>query len=99
MAEFYSRIKHKRDTEANWNKAINFIPLDGELIIYTKVNGEDVTLFKIGDGTTLLRNLPFVTPIDPTLTQKNAAADAKTVGELLKTKMSASVSGEKLIFT
>jgi hypothetical protein len=36
MAEKYinSRIQQKKDIEANWNKAINFIPKNGEIIIY-----------------------------------------------------------------
>jgi hypothetical protein len=29
-----TRIKLKRDTTANWNAALGFIPLEGELIIY-----------------------------------------------------------------
>ena len=31
----HTRIKLKRDTCANWNAAVEFIPLQGELIIYT----------------------------------------------------------------
>lgn len=49
-----TRIQCKHDTEANWNQATNFIPLAGEIIIY-----EDLNQIKIGDGTTLLSNLPF----------------------------------------
>ena len=29
-----TRIQMKTDTEANWNKATNFIPKNGEIIIY-----------------------------------------------------------------
>ena len=29
-----SRIIHKHDTESNWLKATNFIPKQGELIVY-----------------------------------------------------------------
>lgn len=29
-----ARVQTKRDTEQNWNQAINFIPKDGEIIIY-----------------------------------------------------------------
>lgn len=29
-----TRIIHKHDTEENWNKAVNFIPQNGEIIIY-----------------------------------------------------------------
>jgi hypothetical protein len=30
----YTRAQQKHDIEANWIKAINFIPLEGEIIIY-----------------------------------------------------------------
>ena len=29
-----TRIQLKNDTEENWNKAVNFVPKQGELIIY-----------------------------------------------------------------
>lgn len=45
----------KKDTLENWNKAKNFIPKENEIIIYT-----DLKKKKIGDGKTLLNNLPFV---------------------------------------
>ena len=41
-----ARIQHKHDIEANWKKAINFVPLAGELIIYS-----DLNKIKIGDDT------------------------------------------------
>ena len=50
----YGRIQQKADTSANWAKATNFIPLKGEIIIYT-----DKNQFKIGDGTTKVNELPF----------------------------------------
>ena len=39
--QFETRIKSKHDTTANWNAAIGFIPLDGEIIIYDykQING------------------------------------------------------------
>jgi hypothetical protein len=30
----YTRTQQKHDIEANWLKAENFIPLDGEIIVY-----------------------------------------------------------------
>lgn len=44
----------KKDTTKNWNKAINFIPKENEIIIYTDAGT------KIGDGKTKLNNLPFI---------------------------------------
>lgn len=47
----------KSDTEENWNKAINFIPKENEVIIYTD---KYPPLMKIGDGKTKLLNLPYI---------------------------------------
>ena len=38
----------------NWDKATNFIPLPGEIIVY-----DDLRKIKIGDGVTLINDLPF----------------------------------------
>ena len=55
---FNTRIINKHDTEENWSKA-NFIPKQGELIIYDKDDNYDIERFKIGDGITTVNNLPF----------------------------------------
>ena len=52
--EIKTRIQNKNDTSENWAKAVNFVPLKGEIIIYN-----DTLQFKIGDGTTLLSQLEF----------------------------------------
>lgn len=54
-----SRIQHKHDTEANWNKAVNFIPLKGEIIVYDTDSNVNYERMKIGDGVTTIINLPF----------------------------------------
>lgn len=54
-----SRIQQKHDTEANWLKATNFTPRAGELIIYDVDNMHSTPRFKVGDGSTLVSNLPF----------------------------------------
>ena len=55
-----ARVQHKVDTWENWGKAENFIPLKGELIIYTTdENGNAKTQFKIGDGESYVRDLKF----------------------------------------
>lgn len=56
---FQGRIVQKHDTEANWKKATNFIPLKGEIIIY-----DDLKKIKIGDGTTTVGNLAFSNDLD-----------------------------------
>ena len=55
-----ARIVHKHDTEANWLKAVNFIPKQGELIVYDVDATYNYERIKIGDGATLVSALPFV---------------------------------------
>ncbi len=55
-----TRIQLKCDTEANWNKAINFIPLKGEVIIYSTDDTHPFSRIKVGDGITTIINLPFI---------------------------------------
>ena len=66
-----ARIKTKNDTTANWNAASGFVPLKGEIIIYTdyetenvEENGQTVVKtipnMKIGDGSAYVQDLPFV---------------------------------------
>ena len=54
------RIVHKHDTQFNWEKATNFIPMKGELIIYDIDANHDYERIKVGDGETLINNLPFI---------------------------------------
>ena len=62
MAEkkLITRIINKHDTEANWNKASNFAPKMGELIIYDKDASHPYQRMKVGDGSTIVKNLPFI---------------------------------------
>jgi len=46
----------KRDTEENWNKAKNYKPPFGTIILYESSTG--VSKLKIGDGETLVNDLP-----------------------------------------
>ena len=56
-----TRIQHKIDTYENWEKAINFTPLKGEIIIYTTdENGYDKVGLKIGNGKDNVKDLSFV---------------------------------------
>ncbi|MBQ8829952.1 MAG: hypothetical protein IJ022_07680 [Burkholderiaceae bacterium] len=55
---FKSRVKHKRDTEANW-VTNNPVLLDGEMIFVDMTNGS--IYMKVGDGVSRYNSLPFVT--------------------------------------
>ena len=52
---FQGRIVQKHDTKANWDKATNFVPLKGEIIVY-----DDLKKIKIGDGATKVGSLAFI---------------------------------------
>lgn len=64
---FQGRIVQKHDTKANWDKATNFVPLKGEIIVY-----DDLKKIKIGDGATKVGSLAFINDLD------TLAAIAKT---------------------
>ena len=56
---FNTRIIHKHDTEANWKKATNFIPKQGELIVYDIDENYNYERIKIGDGVNTVNELPI----------------------------------------
>lgn len=53
------RAIQKHDIEANWLKATGFIPLRGEVIIYEADDEHDYERIKVGDGVTVVSELPF----------------------------------------
>ena len=61
-----TRIRLKSDTEANWNKAgpkdgsTGFVPLAGELIVYSADTAHPFSRLKVGDGSTNVVELPFI---------------------------------------
>lgn len=55
-----TRIRHKHDTELNWEKALNFVPLSAELIVYDADASYSFPRLKVGDGITPVNDLPFV---------------------------------------
>lgn len=61
-----ARVQNKCDTAANWKLATNFKPLKGEIILYT-----DTKQMKVGDGNTLVNNLPFYPSGDVTAAGNN----------------------------
>ena len=57
-----TRIQLKCDTENNWNIAggRGFVPLLGEMIVYTADDQHNYSRVKIGDGITNILYLPFI---------------------------------------
>ena len=60
-----TRIQNKCDLTANWEKATNFIPKKGEIIIYSDGGGTGVPKMKVGDGTTKVGSLEFISATVP----------------------------------
>ena len=75
------RIQNKHDVETNWEKAVNFIPKVGELIVYDPDETHTYSRFKIGDGVTSVNSLPFQNqsgPTGPTGPAGSAGAEGAT---------------------
>ena len=64
------RMSQKHDIEANWLKATNFIPMQGEIIVYDVDSNYTYERLKIGDGIKTVNNLPFVDAM-PETTEPN----------------------------
>ena len=73
-----TRIQLKNDTEANWNKATNFVPREGEVIIYSADDTHPFSRLKVGDGNTTVFNLPFIdsNTVNGHTVYQNVPADA-----------------------
>jgi hypothetical protein len=54
-----TRIIQKHAIESDWAKAVNFTPLQGEIIIYDIDDNYDYERIKIGDGVQNVNDLPF----------------------------------------
>ena len=55
-----SRIYLKHDISSNWDKANNFRPKKGEIIIYDPEGTQTRPRIKIGDDATLVKDLKFI---------------------------------------
>ena len=54
-----ARLSLLHKTEAEWNALTGFIPFAGEVIIFDPDRAHDYARLKLGDGKTLLKDLPF----------------------------------------
>ena len=54
------RIQLKRDTTANWDAAVGFIPLRGEVIIYEDYATKTYTVEEYGETVTKTVNIPNI---------------------------------------
>ena len=80
------RLVQKHDIEAHWNLATNFIPKQGELIIYDIDDNYDYERIKIGDGVSYVTDLPFILDNLKDVKIPHLNADNITVSGTLKVK-------------
>ena len=89
---FKTRIIQKHDIEANWQKATNFVPKKGEMIVYDIDSNHNYERIKIGDGEHIPNDLPFVTDNYYTKSETDAKLNGKQV-QLNTTQLAAVNSG------
>ena len=56
-----ARFQNKHDVEVSWLNLTNFIPLQGEFIIYDPDENYSYPRVKVGDGVLDINSLPFIT--------------------------------------
>ena len=72
-----ARVSQLHKTEAEWNSMPNFVPMQGEFIIFDPDKQHKYARLKIGDGITKLSTLPFF--IDSTVDDFIANNSAKII--------------------
>lgn len=92
-----TRMAQKADTAENWAKVNDFRPLLGEIIVYL-FEEENLIKIKIGDGKTLIQDLPFFKgEIDitdtPDLTDIQQQIDSLTESKASKEEASSESAG------
>lgn len=55
-----TRIQFKRDTTENWNNARGFIPMAGEVIVYTDYETKTYTVQEYGETVTKTTEIPNI---------------------------------------
>lgn len=58
-----TRVIQKHDSAENWAKATNFIPKNGEIIVYDVDATHNKPRIKIGDGVTNVNALQFMSSV------------------------------------
>ena len=86
-----TRMQQKIDTSQNWAKATNFVPLKGEICIYS-----DLHRMKVGDGTTKINDLDFENPVDAEL---STTSENPVQNKAVKAELDAKISKSGGTFT
>jgi hypothetical protein len=83
-----ARVSQLHKTEAEWSKFAEFVPIQGEFIIFDPDERHKYARLKIGDGFTTLDSLPFFidSTIDDHVTKRryNEVIDGGRVTEYKK---------------
>lgn len=92
-----TRMVQKADTAENWAKINDFCPLLGEIVVYL-FEEENLIKIKIGDGKTLIQDLPFLkgeidTTITPDLTDIQQQIDSLMESKASKEEASSESAG------
>lgn len=82
MATIKTRMKQKHDAEANWEKATNFSPLAGEVVVYNADSAHPSPRIKIGDGETNVNDLPFAEGASEVTAQPSTVAKRTEDGSI-----------------
>ena len=81
------KIVFKQETEANWAQS-NYVPDNGEMVIYDVDDSHNYKRVKYGDGETKVRDLPF----GGATFDDNVTATSASIGIINGAKISANVS-------
>ena len=54
-----ARLSLLHKSESEWHKLATFVPFSGEVIVFDPDTTHNYARLKIGDGKTLLKDLPF----------------------------------------
>lgn len=76
-----SRIINKHDIAANWELAVNFIPKSGEIIVYEPDGTTPYARLKVGDGTTRVDDLDFLSEQEFSALRNDLNALGELVGD------------------
>lgn len=89
------RLQQKRNTFAYWSANSDFIPLEGEIIVYTDhktttdSEGQVINVpdFKVGDGVTTVGDLPFLVGDDAEIQAQLDDLAQKLTAHIADTKL------------
>ena len=59
LKRYKAKVAHKHETEENWSKS-SYVPLNGEIVAYDIDETHSARRLKVGDGTTVVSKLSFV---------------------------------------